>query len=152
MQGLANVKSVFVLVIGLLSLAGCGGKVADGPVTAPVSGTVTLGGKPLAGASVTFMSDKFIGFGKTNAEGKYELVQGAVPGKNKVTISKLDESNLKLDPENGIDLEQARAAAAGAPTNAAPKDEVAPDYSDPTRSKLTFEVPAGGSKTADFRL
>lgn len=152
MLGLTNVRFLFVLVLGLSGILGCGEKAATGPVTAAVSGTVTLQGKPLAGATVTFVSEKFIGSGKTNAEGKYELVQGAVPGKNKVTISKFDESNLKLDPENGLDLEQARAAAAGSSSNPVPKDAVSPDYSDPALSKLTFDVPASGSKSADFRL
>ncbi|GDY10035.1 hypothetical protein LBMAG52_35210 [Planctomycetia bacterium] len=143
-------------------LSGCGsGGGSDGPKTARVSGTVTVQGKPLEGASVYFMSEKFSAFGKTNAEGHYELVQGAVPGDNKVYISKLElPPGVKLDPEAGIDLEQLKAAAAGAendpsgkgPKIQGPKELVPEEFSNPQKSKLTFPVPAGGTTSADFRL
>lgn len=79
---------LIVAPLMLLSLVGCGGGGSgdDHPQTAPVSGTVTYQGKPLEGATVYFVSEKFSGSGKTNAEGRYELVQGAVPGKNKISI------------------------------------------------------------------
>lgn len=155
--------SVFLAVAVLcsLTLSGCGGGGSDGPKTARVSGTVTLDGKPLAGATVFFTSEKFSGFGKTNAEGHYELVQGAVPGNNKVYISKLEiPPGMVLDPEAGMDLEQLKAAASGAQNDPSrsgakiqgPKELVSEEFSNPQKSKLTFPVPDGGSTSADFRL
>jgi hypothetical protein len=79
-----------------LPLTGCGGT-ATNPNLVPVTGTITLDGKPLAGASVTF-----VGIGATPGEGatgltdeagKYELAHfragaGAMPGEYKVVIMK----------------------------------------------------------------
>ena len=73
---------VFVVV-----LAGCGGN--PGPVTAPVSGTVTLDGKPLAGAVVNFAAEGFIGSGKTGSDGTYSLVQGAASVRTKSGLRNL---------------------------------------------------------------
>ncbi len=158
-----NVVSSVVVLIVVCALSGCGGGGgADaGPKTAPISGTVTLQGKPLEGATVYFQSDKFTGFGKTNAEGKYQLVQGAVPGSNKVYLSKLElPAGVKLDTEAGMDLGQLQAAAESAandrsgkgPKVQGPKELIPEEFSNPTRSKLTFPVPESGSTSADFRL
>lgn len=79
-----------------LAASGCGGTAASADLV-PVSGTILLDGKPLVGASVTF-----VGVGATPGEGatgitdetgKYELAHfragtGAMPGQYKVIISK----------------------------------------------------------------
>lgn len=108
------------------------------------------------------MGKNFTGFGKTNAEGKYELVQGAVPGNNKIIISKIEGgAGLVLDPEAGMDAEQLRTAAASVQSDPTakktdaskiPKEVVPAEYSDPAKTKLSFPVPEAGSSTADFRL
>ena len=88
----------FVFVFLLLALQGCGGR-----SYAPVSGTVTLDGKPVAKAVVTFIplpdpGSKEAGdsaSGKTNEKGEYTLQtytprgmkDGAQVGKHKVSIS-----------------------------------------------------------------
>lgn len=124
-----------LLVAAAVSAGGCGG----GP--AAVSGVVTLDGKPVEGASVSFApsgADGGIGgsYGKTDAQGRYELRtvigdrSGAAPGKHKVAISL-----SKPDPNN--------------PEGAA-KDLIPAKYN--TKSDLTFEVPAGGTDKADFTL
>lgn len=77
------------LVLALVCFTGCG----DGLGLAPVKGTVTLDGQPLAGAEVIFRpADGRPSLGVTDAEGKYELrydtdLLGALPGKHKVSIS-----------------------------------------------------------------
>ena len=151
---------VTVALMFSVTFSGCGG--GEGrPKTARVSGTVTLQGKPLEGATVHFIGEKFAGSGKTNAEGRYELVQGAVPGKNKIYISKRPlPANVNLDPEAGVDLGQLDASVAATESdpsgNAAkaqgPKEEVPEEFSNPQKSTLTLDVPAGGTTTADFRL
>lgn len=144
-----------------LVLSGCGGGDV-GPKTVRVSGVVTLHGKALEGAEVRFIGSNFTGFGKTNAEGKYELVQGAVPGNNKIIISKIEGgAGITLDPEAGMDAEQLRTAAASVQADPTarkadvakiPKEVVPAEYSDPMKTKLSFPVPESGSSSADFRL
>ena len=47
-----------------------------------------MNGAPIEGANVTFLNDTFAGFARTDASGRYRLVQGALPGTNKIVISK----------------------------------------------------------------
>jgi hypothetical protein len=81
-------------VLSLVSLIGCGGNPAGYPATAPVTGTVTLDGVPLEGASITFSpATGRSSSGTTDAEGNYELnytgaIQGAMLGTHRVMISK----------------------------------------------------------------
>jgi hypothetical protein len=83
--------------VGLLLLAGCG---ADESI-APVAGTITLNGQPLAGASITTQPMSAEGkenpgsgsFGVTDDSGRFELelvkppVPGAIVGEHRVMIS-----------------------------------------------------------------
>lgn len=152
-------RVLLVCAIALTGLlGGCGSGGSSTVRTARVSGVVTLDGKPLAGAEVRFVGDKFTGFGVTNSEGKYALVQGAVPGTNKVSISKI-EGGKNVDSAVAEDLEQLRTAAAAAQSGGAkidlkniPHEIVPSQYSDPMKTKLTFPVPEGGSTSADFQL
>ncbi len=130
-----RVRLIAALLAG--TAAGCGGG-----STADVSGTVTLDEKPLAGATVTFTptttKDDGVGgsYAKTEADGRYRLrtvvgdKSGAAIGKHKVTIS--------LSKENPANPE------------AAVKDLVPAKYN--AKSELTFDVPAGGTSQADFKL
>ncbi len=155
---------MFAFAICVFGVAGCGG--GGGPDTADVSGTITLDGKPLAGADVHFIGENFAGYGKTNAEGKYELVQGALAGDNKVTISKIDESRIpgagavqfSDNPDDGMDAGQMEAmvdpaASAGGARRMNMTGETIPaHYSDPDKTQLMFVVPPGGTDSADFKL
>ena len=157
-----EVLLTLAVVGATLVVIGCAGpEQPTGPETVDVSGTVFLDGKPLEGAEVYFISPdgEFVGFGETGSDGKYTLVQGAVPGKNKVYISKLEIDESELNPEEGIDPEQMAAAAAagggeeaGGGEGGGPKQLIPASYSDPEKTKLTFEVPAGGTSQADFQL
>ena len=121
----------------LAAVAGCGSS------TASVSGVVTLDGKPLEGASVSFAPASGDGggvggsSGKTDAQGRYTLrtvvgdKSGAAVGKHKVTISLYKE-----DPKN--------------PDGAGGKELVPAKYN--VKSDLTFDIPSGGTDKADFAL
>ena len=78
-------------------LIGCSEKPTGMPDVAPVTGTVTLNGEPLARASVIFQSESgHSAMGTTDSTGSYQLTapgnqKGAVIGLNKVKInSQLD--------------------------------------------------------------
>lgn len=140
-----RVLCVAFLTSGLLLLAaGCGGGgLGDLPELVPVSGTVTLDGKPLGGVTVTFTPvgstrGDFCS-GVTDASGRYELQtqgkhKGAAVGEFKVTCSKLvmpDGSDLPAD---------AAAADVGG------GDLLPPQYSEEPESILKATVPAGGGE------
>jgi hypothetical protein len=79
----------FSLVV--LVFAGCQ---KSGPAIAPVSGRVTLDGRPLATADVVFQPDGAAraSYGRTDADGRYQLgykrgVPGALVGQHTVQIS-----------------------------------------------------------------
>lgn len=144
------------LVVALLVLAtGCS-KGPAGPKTVSVSGTILVDGKPMDGVEVHFVSpDGFNAYGKTGADGKYRLIQGAVAGENLIYVSKI-EGDIVLDPANGMDAGQLEAAAlSGQPGAAMGKVQgqvFPPDYSDPMKSKLKYTVPDGGSDSANFDI
>ena len=150
-----------IMAIGVIH--GCGGNSPNIPRTVSVSGKVTLEGKPLVGAEVHFVGEKFSGIGVTNSDGKYSLAQGAVPGTNKLYITKF-EGGKSLDPAIADDPEQLRVAANSItqdPTRAGsgnvqpadiPHEIVPSQYSDPQKSKLSFPVPESGAANADFQL
>lgn len=126
----------------LLISAGCG---TDYKV-APVSGRVILDNQPLAGASVNFApmdgsKENNVGagsYGKTDAEGRYTLKliendkAGAAVGRHKVSISLVDQGDPSTEGTIVVDK--------------------VPDRYRGSETSLTFEVPAGGTKEADFQL
>ncbi len=145
----------FLVCAGLLAAAGCG----SGPVYAPVSGTVTLDGQPLAGVMVLFQpaaaagSSDAGGVGstaRTDAQGKYTLAAstpdprpGALVGRHTVRIA--------TPPPAGAATGDPDSDAANAPKGAkAFRDPVPPRYN--TATELSFDVPAKGTDKADFAL
>lgn len=87
------------LALGVALLAGCG-KTGVKNRLARVSGTVTLGGQPLAGALVTFsgIEGGSPSAGRTDASGKYTLIfsrniTGAEVGQHTVLISTYQPAN-----------------------------------------------------------
>lgn len=142
------VVGVGVLLLGLT--AGCGGKQYSGPTLVPVSGTVTLDGKPLANATVSFVP---VGttpgrtcYGATGPDGRYELVadaehKGAPAGDFAVLCNKwvlADGSDYPRDSQVS-------------PLEAGGRELLPPWYSQEGLSELKATVPAGGG-TIDFKL
>ena len=139
--------ALITLAIGLVltaGLAGCGKKASRNPDAVAVSGTVTLDGQPLGGASVNFWSDKDQFAGTTGPEGRYALVPGADPGAYTVTIRKASGSG-----PGGVGVEPGFEP----PQDVQPITQQIPaQYADRTRSQLTFTVDAAGTDAADFNL
>ena len=137
-------RSLSTSVVLLILLSGCG----SGNV-APVSGLVTLNGKPIADVAVTFEpivpeGQNVAGlsaFGVTGPDGRYTLklfgteTRGATVGKNKVKFS-------GYAAPTDMSEEALKAAK--------PKVNIPLRYF--ADSKFEFDVPAGGTDKADFQL
>jgi hypothetical protein len=146
------------LVAFVLGLNGCGGGSAEPEFdVVPASATVSLDGKPLADANVTFVfqgaAPKGFGSsgGRSDANGKVEIKTGAksgtIVGTFKVLVSKLtmpDGSPLK-DVGEGMDIEQLRAQGQV-------KESVPMRYTTVDESDLTANVTKDGKNEFDFKL
>lgn len=140
------------VVVCLLFVFGCAKEEPppDVPELIPVSGTVTLDGKPVEGAVVLFIptgSTNFSALGATDAEGKYKLqtrtgqqLRDGVPaGEYRVAVSRMvkpDGSPLPPDPSTP-------------PAMVGAREQIAPEFSLPGQSRLKARV-AQGSNTFDF--
>ncbi|MDA1017506.1 MAG: hypothetical protein O3A00_23995 [Planctomycetota bacterium] len=151
-----------VMTIGLaLLLMGCG-ETAERPALEPVSGKVTVKGKAVEGALVSFWAEGAAraASGTTDAEGKFQLTtfdtgDGAVLGEHTVTISKQDASaNMKTasadDPSAGYGA--AMDAAAKGKTSALGKHALPAKYANQGTSGLKRTVAKGSPNTFDFDL
>jgi len=130
----------------LCALPGCGGENFS---LAPVSGTITLDGEPLADATIVVSPERAsldatanVGpgsTGTTNGEGQFTLTtidgrDGAVVGKHSVIISAGGGRDVSDFDEYGAE-------------NA---EKVPSRYN--TNSTLVLEVPAAGTDTVKFEL
>ena len=95
-QRYSFVSLLFILgpVLVAIAVGGCAGGAGDAPPLGEVTGTVTLDGKPLPGATVVFSpADLRDSIGTTDENGKYELLfnrtPGATIGNHTVRISKM---------------------------------------------------------------
>ncbi|GAB6187363.1 carboxypeptidase regulatory-like domain-containing protein [Thermopirellula anaerolimosa] len=157
-------------VVGLMATAGCPGGGGAKLNTVKVTGTVTLDGTPLPGATVTF-SPKSEGaraaFGTTDENGRFTLTtlnpgDGAIPGSYAVAVSKpvaSASSSPSQDPRafsGSISPEEAariKAQAQGGGAAAAAAANVVPaKYASADTSGLTAEVKAGGDNNFPFEL
>lgn len=154
-----NVASGLVVATTLF-VVGCPGGGSSGPDfldrLAPVSGTVTVGGQPAEGATVTFLPDQpecEPASGRTDANGSFTLVtlasgasmdslRGAVPGRYRVTVSWILTPDGKPVAAGTTDAD---AMAQGA------KETLPPSYSSSDDTTLTATVPDGGG-TLDFPI
>ena len=129
-----------LVVVGL----GCGKDQNLLPLV-PVTGTITLDGKPLDSASVMFIpvgTTKGNGAtGYTNEQGKYELStpkgdRGAPVGEYRVVISKmLMPDGTPYSGQSGL-----------APMDSPAREVLPPRFSDDTQTKVKATVPEGGGE------
>lgn len=147
------VALLFIVATSLLC-SGCG----SGDQVS-VEGVITLDGQPLAGAQVTFDQPELgpkenKGYiGRTDDQGHYVLRpmrgedSGVSPGKYRVLLT-----TAVLDPNAPAPTTR---PAAGSTTIFFPESPPPPPERIPPAyrgGKLTFEVPSGGTTSADFKL
>ena len=97
MLKLRRLPYIFTIGMIVMSMAGCSSKNGDRPKTVHASGVVRYKGAPLAGAHVTFTNAaaNVSAYARTDADGKFTLTtfehgDGAVPGPQKVSVSKVE--------------------------------------------------------------
>lgn len=147
------------------SLLGCGREdpnLEGRPQTVPAGGTVTQGGQPVEGATVTFVpnvpfvpgqtSSAKSSVGETDAEGKFQLTtfeagDGAVPGEYKVTVVKREP----LPPSARIDQDDPNYDP-NAPEPPEPKHLLPEQYSKPATTPLTETVAESGENQFTIEL
>lgn len=150
-----NPYRCMVLTVSLwivsLSLCGCG-SASDQPELGQVTGTITMDGQPLVATVVVFSPDNGRpSRGKTDAEGKYELIyigetRGAKVGHHRVEIAPNEE---------GEDESEIEAATVGedvsAPTSPVKPEKTRVPARYNTNSELEADVKAG-ENVFDFKL
>lgn len=149
-------KVVFaaLLTIGACCVAGCSGG-PERPETYPVTGTVTLDGKPVEGATVVFVpKEKGKGraaTGVTDSNGKYSLGtfasgDGVIPGQYLVKVTKYRPPSSQQPPvEDEEDEESEMRAFLEAQKGAeqtTPESDLPVKYSNEQTSGLFFTVEA----------
>ena len=132
-----------LVLVAMCTLIGCG---PDRPATVKVSGTVTLDGEAVEGATVAFFpaGEGLPGRGVTDASGDFTLTtfeagDGAVPGEHRVSVSK-----TKAPEGTTVEVEgETIDTPTGEEEMAELEHLLPPQYASPTTSNLTAEVKAG---------
>jgi hypothetical protein len=152
---------IFSSLLFSIVLVGCG---SDLPPTVPVTGTVTLDGAPVEGASVTFLhaESNRVATGKTDSEGRFSLrttigektAEGAVAGSHRVGVVKATStsgSEMPTDPE-----EIKKIMAQGPMRTDMPElkqtHHIPQKYNNPMMSDLTAEVAQSGANEVKLDL
>lgn len=134
----AGTAAILCAFAGTLLMTGCGDD--SDPNRVPLSGKVTHNGIPLVGADIRFFNDSDEVGMVTGEGGIYGIPIGALPGDYKVTISKLEG------------LENVPEGLAIAPDPSINKEQLPPQFSNRSNTKLQFTVPAEGTDAANFDL
>ena len=138
----------------VLVAVGCSG--SDAPL-APVEGTVTRNGRPVAHAQVTFMADDDTrgprATGITDEAGRFRLAtddgkDGAPVGRHRVCVI-----DTTVTAERFGMVAKRLAPDKAAPVKPAGKSTPIPSaYGRPAETPLRAEVRAGASQTIDFQI
>ncbi len=155
---MGSICKLSTLVLISVVFAGCGGG-SSFPKTYPVTGKVTVDGKAIEGAMVTFQLDsgKENAIGTTDKNGEFSLSMfqpgdGAVPGQYRIAVSKLPAGAAPAagtPPPGQIGSAELPADYAPPPdtakggVTAGPKSEVPAKYNNDTTSGLRATIVAG---------
>ena len=143
--------------LSLLGLVGCGGDGLPPPV--PVSGKITYSGKPVADATITFLSTDggTSASGKTEAQGAFKLTtvntdDGARPGEYAITIAKSDskfseDDMMTVNDDGSMDYGDSYGKMMDASQNnkmdKVMENQLPAKYGDPSQSDLKRTVVKG---------
>ena len=146
-------------LVGILIGAGCGGR------TIKVEGLVTLDGKPLPGATVTFVPTG--GEGRqassfTEKDGSFRLStyktgDGALPGEYKVTVAyfppEAEEGAISgnASPEDVMAFMAKKEVAGKSKKKKSQPVVVPPRYGDPGQTPFTYRVPPDGKVVLELK-
>lgn len=129
----STTRSVGILALFVVGLAGCGSSVEDPSV--PIAGKVTLNGDPLPEGNITFFPADGQGAtaGAPIKDGVYETRIAPGPKTVRITAQR-EDPNTPPDPRGGPAMRQYLPAK----------------YN--SRTTLKTDVPAEGSSTINFEL
>jgi hypothetical protein len=141
-------SAVCVVLCSAVIVLGCSKPGRDLPATVPAEGVVTLDGKPVPNAAVSFIANSgdYHATAVTDASGKFSLKAfdektGAVPGSYKVEVNQTLVSGASEGTENSEGGEAPPVTVSfGLPEK----------YATITTSGLTYTIPEGGAR--DIRL
>ncbi len=129
--------SFALLGLGVAAFVGCGG---DADEKIPIEGTVLVDGKPMDGASVTFIGGGGGAFSSASTDAKGVFRLRAAAGKNKVAVSK----PMPAPTSSGPALETMPTEAELAKiVKSVPKPYIAERFADPSKSGIEIEVSKG---------
>lgn len=142
------------LLCAIVPIAGCSAQGNSQRIsTVPVSGTVSLDGKPIAGATISFIStdsSRHSFMGATDSQGKYSLSEGAnigaQAGDYKVVIEYYtmpDGAPVEITPETDLEMLKKQGEV---------KLALPPVFSDPEQTELQAHVDTGKENVIDFEL
>jgi hypothetical protein len=153
----------WTLLVVFTSASGCGGG-DEGPVTYPVSGTITRKGSAVAEAVVSFIPDAGgpSAVGVTDASGRYQLTtrvkdDGAAAGKYKVTVAKYEGQQppvtgpVKMHADYDISNEYPAGYDESKASQASSKNVLPAKYANADLSGLKADVVEGENKL-DFDI
>jgi hypothetical protein len=141
--------------VALFGVMGCGARGGSAPKGVPAKGTVTYQGKPVSGASLVFNpeGEGHAAFATTDSSGTFAaktsiagdtIVDGALPGTYRVSISKIERAAAKSSQE--------MMAARTSGTEAAEKHLIPERYSQATSSGITVRIPPDGKRDIKLEL
>ena len=146
---------VSALLLALVIGPACG-PTSSGPKTYPVSGTVTLKGQPVDGATVTFQAadGKGAAVGTTDSSGNYALTagpwgRGAAAGEYRVSVVKFKAAAPEAPAGTGDNYVPPDP---NKPPPPPPENELPAKYADAKNSGLTASVKESGDNKFDLKL
>ena len=154
MTAALNKASLLTALCMVSLLIGCGGDAPDHPPTTAVTGTVTQGGKPVDGATVSLVPQDSAGqhysaTGTTDASGRFTAYTyfspsateaGVLPGEYKVTVT-------KAPPVAVVEGHGSHDAAPAGPASTLPLK-----YADANATPLKATVAQGSASDLDLKL
>ena len=148
---LVHLGRVFLPVLmALASVPGCAETRTSGVPIVPTTGTVTLDGRPIAGAHLEFIPVGDTrgqgGSARAAGDGSYTATTpfgetGLPSGQYRVTIKKFETRGAPADPPDDF-----------APADSPYRQTLPPDYSDDLHTKLTATVISGEISVINFQL